>query len=188
MSVSLWLSWRAGVSASTRDADTLVVQGFGVRVALGPIAQPIREGLLRLSPPGEDQNRLAKLIKGDGDGALALWFYYLEHLTQRGFLQHAVHAEDGRLATLVAVSPYFVSRPTRVVADRGYALSRFAYLRREGAEAIVESPLAYSRIILNDCRVAALSVPWRPRRRWRSLPSGSALCRLRKLPECSHCF
>jgi SagB-type dehydrogenase family enzyme len=144
------------VSASTDGEDTLVVQGSGVRVALRPVARSIREALLRLSPPGEDQDRLSERIRGEGDGALARWFYFLEHLTQRGLLHHAVHADDSRLATLVAMSPYFVSRPTRLVTGQSYALSRFAYLRREGDEVVVESPLAHCRIILNDCRVAAL--------------------------------
>ena len=132
------------------------MQGSGVRVSLRPITQSIREALLRLSTPREEHNSLSELIRGDGNGALARWFYYLEHLTQRGFLQHAVHADDSPLATFVAVSPCFVSRSDRVVAGRGYVLSRFAYLRRDGSEVVVESPLAHSRIILNDCRVAAL--------------------------------
>jgi oxazoline/thiazoline dehydrogenase len=153
---ALRLSWREGVSASAGGEDTLVVQGPGVRVSLRPVGGSIRDALLRLDSRGEDQDRLSESIRDDGDGALARWFYYLEHLTQRGLLRHAVHAEEGCLATLVAVSPYFASRPTRVAAGRRYVLSRFAYLRREGAEVVVESPLTHSRIILNDCRVAAL--------------------------------
>jgi SagB-type dehydrogenase family enzyme len=43
-----------------------------------------------------------------------------------------------------------------VIAGRRYVLSRFAYLRRQGTKAVLESPLAHSRIILNDCRVAGL--------------------------------
>jgi SagB-type dehydrogenase family enzyme len=152
----LWLSWREGVSASAGGEDTLVVQSPGVRVSLRPVARSIRDALLRLGPRGEDQGLLSEIIRGDGDGAAASWFYYLEHLTQRGLLRHAVHAGESCLATLVAVSSYFVSRPNRVVAGRRYVLSRFAYLRREGPEAVVESPLAHSRITLNDCRVAAL--------------------------------
>lgn len=154
--MSLWLAWRAGVSASTDGEDKLIVQGSGVRVSLCPVARSIREALLRLSPKGEDQDRLSELIRGEGDGVVARWFYFLEKLTQRGLLYHIVHTGDSRLATLVAVSPYFVSRPARVEAGQSYVLSRFAYLRREGDEAVVESPLTHCRIILNDCRVAAL--------------------------------
>src|SRR5262249_2507910 len=47
-------------------------------------------------------------------------------------------------------------RPAQVVPGRRYVLSRFAYLRGEGGEAVLESPLAHARVILNDCRTAAL--------------------------------
>jgi SagB-type dehydrogenase family enzyme len=144
------------VSAEADGDGTLVVQGRGVCVFLRQIGEPIRDALLRLAPRGEAQSRLFERIHGDGDGALARWVYCVEHLTQRGLLSHAVHTEGNCLATLVAVSPHFVSRPGQVVAGRSYLLSRFAYLRREGPEAVLESPLAYSRIILEDCRVAAL--------------------------------
>jgi SagB-type dehydrogenase family enzyme len=119
-----------------------------------PVA--ILEALRRLDPPGLDQDMLCEVIQGNGDGALARCYYYLERLTQRGLVRQAVHDGETCLATLVAVSSSFVSRPTPVVAERRYVLSRFAYLRREGTEAVLESPLAHARIILNDCRAAAL--------------------------------
>ena len=156
MSASLLLSWREGVTASADGEGTLVVQGPGARVSLRQVPVAILEALRRLDPPGLDQDRLCELIQGNGDGALARWYYYLERLTRRGLLCHAAQAGGTRLATLVAVSPSFVSGPARVVAGRRYVLSRFAYLRREGTEAVLESPLAHARIILNDCRAAAL--------------------------------
>jgi SagB-type dehydrogenase family enzyme len=112
--------------------------------------------LRRLDPPGLDQDGVCELIQGNGDGVLARWYYYLERLTQRGLLRYTAEARGNRLATLVAVSSSFVSRPTQVVAGCRYVLSRFAYLRREGCEAVLESPLAHAQMILNDCRAAAL--------------------------------
>jgi SagB-type dehydrogenase family enzyme len=144
------------VSASADGEGTLVVQGPGVRVNLRGVPVAIQEALHRLAPPGLDQDMLCELIRGNGDGVLARCYYYLERLTQRGLLRQAVHADGACLATLVAVSPSFVSGPAQVIAGRRYVLSRFAYLRREGAEAVLESPLASARIILNDCRAAAL--------------------------------
>jgi SagB-type dehydrogenase family enzyme len=144
------------VSASADGEGTLVVEGPAVRVSLRQLPGAILDATARFDPPGEDQDRLCELIEGDGNGSLARWYYCLERLTQHGLLCHVACAGGARLATLVAVSPYFVSRPGLVVAGRRYVLSRFAYLRRQGTEAVVESPLAHARIILNDCRVAAL--------------------------------
>ena len=156
MPASLRLLWREGVSASADGEGTLVVHGPAVRVSFRQLPGAILDAAGRFAPPGEDQVRLCKLIQGDGNGALARWYYCLERLTQRGLLCHVACAGLTRLATLVAVSPYFVSRPGQVVAGRRHVLPRFAYLRRQGTEAVLESPLAHARIILNDCRVAAL--------------------------------
>jgi SagB-type dehydrogenase family enzyme len=144
------------VSASADGEGTLVVQGPAVRVSLRQLPREILDAAGRFDPPGEAQDRLCERIGGDGNGALARWHYCLERLTQQGLLCHVACAGEARLATLVAVSPYFVSRPGQVGAGRRYVLSRFAYLRRQGTEAVLESALAHARMILNDCRGAAL--------------------------------
>ena len=150
------LSWREGVTASADGEGTLVVRGPGARVSLRQVPVPILEALRRLAPPGLDQDRLCELIQGNGDGVPARWYYYLERLTQRGLLCYAAQASGRRLATLAPVSSSFTSGSTHVVARRRYVLSRFAYLRRAGTEAVLESPLAHARIILHDCRAAAM--------------------------------
>jgi SagB-type dehydrogenase family enzyme len=156
LSASVLLSWREGVTASADGEGALVVQGPWARVSLRPVPVAFREALRRLDPPGLDQDRLGELIPGNGDGALARWYHYVERLTQRGLLCYTAHAGETCLARLVAVSSSFVSQPSQVVAGRRYVLSRFAYVRRQGTEAVLESPLAHARIILNDCRAAAL--------------------------------
>jgi SagB-type dehydrogenase family enzyme len=142
--------------ASADDEGTLVVQGPAARVSLRQLPGAILAAAAQFDPPGEDQDRLCELIGGDGNGALARWYYCLERLTRLGLLCHVAYAGETRLATLVAVSPYFVSRPGQVVAGRRYVLPRFAYLRRHATAAVLESPLAHCRMTLNDCRAAAL--------------------------------
>jgi SagB-type dehydrogenase family enzyme len=155
LSASLLLSWQEGTTVSADGAGTLVVQGPGVRLSWRQIPAPILDALHRLAPPGLDPDRLGELIQGNG-GILARCYYYLERLTQHGLLCYAAQADGTRLATLTAVSSSFTSAPARVVAGRRYVLSRFAYLRRQGNEAVLESPLAHARIVLGDCRAAAL--------------------------------
>jgi oxazoline/thiazoline dehydrogenase len=156
VSAALVLSWRDGVTIAAAGEGTFVVQGPGGRVSLRRVAPVLRDALDRLNPPGEDEARLADLVRGGGNGLLAQWYYYLECLSRRGLLCHSAHASGKRLATLVAISASFVARPARAVPGRCYVLSRFAYLRREGSEAVLESPLAHARLILDDCRTAAL--------------------------------
>jgi SagB-type dehydrogenase family enzyme len=156
LSAALVLSWRDGVTAASDGEGALLVQGPAGRVVLRRVAPALLEALRRFDPPGEEEDRLAELVRGVGNGSLARWYYYLECLSRRGLLCHSARANGTRLATLVAVSSSFVARPARVVSGLRYVLSRFAYLRGEGGEAVLESPLAHARVTLNDCRAAAL--------------------------------
>lgn len=156
MSASLRLMWREGVSASTNGNGTLVVQGNGMRVSLQQTERAILDATRRFAPPGEDQDTLSTLIQKEGDGTLARWYYCVERLTRHGLLCHAACAGDKPLATLMAVSPNFLSRPMQVVVGRRYVLSRFAYMRRHETRMVLESPLAHARVVLHDRRVAAL--------------------------------
>lgn len=156
MSAGLLLSLRDGVTAAPAGAAALVVQGPRQRVTLRHVAPLLLDCLCRLAPPGDNEDRLADLVQSGGNGSLARWFYYLEYLTRRGFLSRSVNTNGTRLATLIAVSSSFVSKSAQAVPGRRYVLSRFAYLRREGDEAVLESPLAHARVILSDWRTAAL--------------------------------
>lgn len=157
MPASLVLAWRDGVSVAPDGAGQLVVQGPAARASVRPASPALRAALDRLAPPGEDEDRLAELVSvGAGPPALARWYYYVERLIRRGLLGRSAHADGQCLATLVAVSPAFAPGPGAVTADRSYVLSRFAYLRREGGTAVLESPRAHARVVLTDCRAAAL--------------------------------
>src|SRR5262245_9369079 len=126
-----------------------VVQGPAGRVSLRRVAPVFLDALRRFDPPGETEDRVVELVRGGGDGSLSRWFYYLERLSRRGLVCQCAHANGTRLATLEAVSPAFVSRPARVVPGRRYVLSRFAFVGRPRGEAVVESPLAHARVVLN---------------------------------------
>jgi SagB-type dehydrogenase family enzyme len=156
LSAAVVLSWRADVLAEPAGDGDFVVQGPGARVSVRATAPQLLEALQRLVPPGGEEDRLAELVSSGGTGLLARWYYYLECLSRRGLLCRSVQLGGTRLATLLGVSSSFVLRPAQVVAGRPYVLSRFVYLRREGGEAVLESPLSHARLTLNDCRTAAL--------------------------------
>lgn len=148
------LTWRHGVSTSTGEDGTYLVRGPGGQVTFQRLAPQVLSAFERLDPPGEDEDQLVATVAEPDH--LAHWYYYLDRLTRRGLLCHTAHDGGTPLATLVATSPSFTPLPARLVPDRHYVLSRFAYLRRDGGTPILESPLAHARVVLNDCRVAAL--------------------------------
>ncbi len=155
MSASLRLRWRDGTTAAATNNGGLIVEGPMARVALQPLPPAFRHALLRFEPPGEDEDRLAELV-ADGNGALARWYYCLERLSRRGLICYGLHADGVCLATLVPISRSFAAQSTPLAATGRYVLSRFAYLRREGGECLLESPMAHARVVLNDARTVAI--------------------------------
>jgi SagB-type dehydrogenase family enzyme len=175
---SLWLSWQDEVSLAS-SAGEAIVAGPGARIVVKPLAPEIFAALERLAPPGEDEERLAELILAKGTvDSLARWYYHVEQLRKRGLIRCSLRADARPLATLC---PFFHAAPqpshatrcapapdkngrapgdanggARVPAIVSYVFSRFAYVRREKDELVLESPLAHGRVILHDPRLLSL--------------------------------
>ena len=156
MSVALVLSWRDGVTAAAAGAGSLAVQGPCGQVSLREVAPAVLGALRRLDPPGEREDRLLDAVRGDGNGCLTRWYYYLERLNRRGLICYGANSNATRLATLVPISSSFVWSPAQPISGRRYVLSRFAYMRRAADEAVLESPLTHTRVVLHNRHGAAL--------------------------------
>lgn len=144
------------MTAVAADDGDLVVSGPFSQIALRRVSPCVITALRQIEPAGAEDQHLEDLVRDSGDRNLSRWFYYLDCLTRRGLMCRSAHDNRVRLATLKAVSPSFVAGAGRVVASRRYVLSRFAFLRRDDGEAVLESPLSHARIVLNDSRAAAL--------------------------------
>lgn len=166
MTSSLRLALRDDVSVLAGDG-TMAVEAAGARWALRRPRPEIVEAMRRLAAPGEEEDLLAEavLAKG-GPEALARWYWCVQQLGRRSLIRRSLYADQQRLATLLPLGEPHA--PQNGVHRTGvshvpYVLSRFTYLRREGREMVVESPLAHARILLHDARaivlVAALAIP-----------------------------
>lgn len=157
MPASLWLSWRDGIAVEADAAGGLVVQGPVARLTVRSPTPAVAAALGRLAPPGDDENRLADaVLDAGGPEALAGWLFLLRRLADRGLICRVVQADGRRLATLVPIALGCDPTPVRVLPDRPYLLSRFAYLRRMGGGLVLESPRAFARVVLHDGSTAAL--------------------------------
>ena len=179
MAASLWLSWQDRVSLSCSD-DQAIVAGPAARLALRPVAPEIATAMQRLAPPGEDEEQLAKSVLAAGNlESLARWYYHVNQLNRRGLVRRSLRAEGALIATLVplgrscgavngrvSANGHKVSHNGKAPAagtvksldasESSFVLSRFAYIRREGSELVVESPQAAARVILHDPRALAI--------------------------------
>ncbi|HVA46584.1 MAG TPA: SagB family peptide dehydrogenase [Pirellulales bacterium] len=153
------LSWHERVSLSANDGE-VVVSGPRSRLALRRLSAEVVDAMRRLTPPGEDADLLSETVMtSGGSGSLAHWLYCLEELDQRGLVRKTLFAGDRPLATVVPLG-----RPVTVPNGRAtshglhtrYHLSRFAYLRRDEDQMVLESPLAHAKIVMHDARGVAL--------------------------------
>ena len=149
------LTWCNGVQPAEENG-LFVLNGPKGRALLRDLEPEVIAALHRFAPPGTDEDTLANAVGALGPGALPRWLYYLDRLTRRGLIGRSAHESGNRLATLSAVSPTFAWKLVIPSLDRKYVISRFAYLRREGNESVVESPLSHARVTLHDIRATAL--------------------------------
>jgi hypothetical protein len=159
---SLNLSWHERVSLSAGDGGA-TVSGPGARLSLRPVAPEILAALQRLAPPGESEAILEDAILAEGDvQSLARWHFHIDQFRRRGLIRRTLHAENRPLVTLVPLCPSVPTSwpgPRAVINGRrpwpdeeafqAFSLSRFAYLRNESGEMVLESPLSRSRLVLH---------------------------------------
>ena len=75
-------------------------------------------------------------------------------LDRAAMLCRTAGPERNPWATLIPSTPAFRFSPQHASRCTRYRLSRFALLRREGSQMVLESPLAYSRIVIGDWRAS----------------------------------
>ncbi len=155
-SPGFFLSLREGATLA-RDEGRLRLQ-FGPRVI--EFRQPARGTALALellARQGDDEDHLTEIVlEADGPAALAAFYYNLHRLSQAGLLLRSVRLAGQSLATLEPLSPYFNFDPAPPDPRLQYLLSRFAFVRAEGGELLLESPLAHARILLHSQHTLAL--------------------------------
>jgi SagB-type dehydrogenase family enzyme len=161
---SLLLSLADGAEMSNGSERELVVRQAGYRITFKQLTPGMRAALHQLADQGAGEDTLVELVRQtDGGEALPRLFYHLYTLDRRGLLWRSACAPPGlsgrpgpRLASLVPLVPPFRFPSRRLAPGRRYLLSRFAYLRREDGEAVLDSPRSPARVLLHDARAAAL--------------------------------
>jgi SagB-type dehydrogenase family enzyme len=157
MAASFVLSLPAGAVLDPGGDGRIAVRAPAAGVTLTHLSAAMQHVVRTLADGGASEDQLAEhVLQADGASGLSRFYSLLQKLGRRGWLLRTA-TESGRpLATLLPCSAGFVY-PARVLEpDQSYVLSRFAYLRAEDGQVVLESPLAHAGIVLHDGRVAVL--------------------------------
>src|SRR2546422_1800712 len=131
----------------------------GVRTSLrvGPLTSASAAAVQRLfSSPASESELAAGVVDAEGPSALPGFLFLLHHLDAAGVLGRLVMDGARPLASLVPLVEGYRFAPSPAADDRTYRLSRFALLRRQGDDLVLESPLAPALIVIHDPEVASL--------------------------------
>jgi SagB-type dehydrogenase family enzyme len=157
MAESLVLSLPTEVVLATEGERQVALQAPGARVTFKDLTGAMRHVLRTLADGGASEDQLAEPVgQEDGIAGLGRFYHLLDQLGRRGWLLRSANESDRRLATLVPCARDFIYPARGLDPEQPYVLSRFAYLRAEGGEVLLESPLSRARILLHDGRAAAL--------------------------------
>lgn len=152
---SYGLSWARSVTLEA-DGDDLVLHAYACNV-------------LRLRQPNAAQRQLVALLNRGGLHAhalceaalrhapgvdLARLYYLLTLAANKALLRYTVSHQGQAFASLEPLAAAFRFEP--ITTPQRYQLSRFACLRREGHDTVVECPLGHARLVLHDARAAGL--------------------------------
>jgi SagB-type dehydrogenase family enzyme len=81
-------------------------------------------------------------------------FYLLEELRRANLLDYELRRDGETMARIVPLDGVFQFQPVEMCHGVRYVLSRFAYLRREGDEFVLESPRVPARVVLRNADLA----------------------------------
>jgi SagB-type dehydrogenase family enzyme len=152
------LSFTEDVSVDQPAPDQLIIETTDSRFTLGNLPAGLVRAIRTLSSPGAMEDELAGQVEEtDGIDTLSRFYSHLAIFARRGMLRYGISCGDRPLATLTPTSAYFQFTPKPLDPQRRYALSRFAYMHREAARLVLESPLSHGKITLHGWMGAALT-------------------------------
>lgn len=156
MDRSLYVSYPDDLTLLSGDGGELTLQTPRCHVSYKQVPLD-RSVIASLMSPGISVDDLIQALSdARTQYGIAQLFHWLQGLLKRGLLHVSAQDHDHRLATLIPTAPTFQWPSCEFHGHSRYCLSRFALLRREGDQAVIETPLAAARIVVHDPRVTSL--------------------------------
>ena len=152
MRPSLLLSLRPGASYVDEPEAFVAVDGRPV-MRLAGVSETTRAALRALGGTGADEATLTdRALAAAGPVALAELHFCLDRLAELGLVSRSAHLDGVRLATFES-STEGAGLSFQADLDGEWRLSRFAHVRRQDGDLVLDSPLSPGRVVVHDPRV-----------------------------------
>jgi oxazoline/thiazoline dehydrogenase len=157
MSPFFLLSFRSNVSLLEQSAQEMIVISPLVTLKLSHLTPGLLTAIKTLAANGATEEDLSDIVRQiDGDLAFFKFYSYLKKFNDWCMLSHTLLHDGNPIATIVPISRYYQFHLREVKSEQKYVLSRFAYCRKYQEQFVLESPLSYAQIVLQDWRTTAI--------------------------------
>lgn len=111
----------------------------------------------KLAEGGYSEQQLSEMImEQDGPTGLMTFYQHMHAMAGHALFCHTLSCNDQPLITLTPIARHYRFQPKLADASKSYSLSRFAYIRNNQGQMILESPLGFTRLTLHASRANAI--------------------------------
>lgn len=151
------LRFKPDVSLVEPEENELVIKTPMFSFPFKNINPGVKAVLQKLASSGVTDPEIKETLAAiDGGSGTFAFFSMFPRLMGTGMISHTLEIAGQPFVTVVPISPYYSFYKNPIEPTEKYGLSRFALMRQDKNELVVESPLAYGRLILHDSQAAAL--------------------------------
>jgi SagB-type dehydrogenase family enzyme len=155
MERTLWLSLLPRVRCHL-CGDELVLKTGRDRVTYRNLTPALIEAFATLTTTGEYESELHDGVSQRDPESISKLCYYLHNLDSHGWLARSYRIQGSSLMTVLPLSNRFVFAEATIDPETRYSLCRFAYIRREAQQLVMQSPLTQASVALFGHRAAAI--------------------------------
>lgn len=152
------LRLRSGVTVDVVDGERLTIRSADRVITVDGVPPAVRDAVCQLVH-GETEDALADSVVGSAEpNALPMLYTLIGRLGELNALHYEVGPRAAPVARVEPMTRGFTFPAADLAPSTPLRLSRFAYLRRDHDEMLVESPVSAVRIALTDAiGVAAIA-------------------------------
>ena len=148
------ISMLSGVTV-TREEGQVIIEALPrmrrPRLVFKQVTPTVASILERIQKEYAPLNVLtSEVMKNDGMMGIMKWNHYLQKLGQDALVSYSMSVNDKPFISFEPLTTHATFDHNKVKKDEFYTVSKFAYCHKEPSGMVINSPLAYSRVCIQN--------------------------------------